>query len=156
MKRNLTILIFTISLLTCAEREILAQVLETKLIHLNDCIRIFGEERFVIKTEEEFLSAVRGDDARRSCLESQEKIDFKKHSLIGIGLQTGYCRTPVGLAFQVVKNRPEKHYALNIAYIDPQGKTCRTPARFDLWLLVPKLPGDFDVRFSVKAVARGQ
>lgn len=152
MKNYFSILFFTLVLITCTDYDVLAQILDTKQIYLNNCIQISGEERLVIKTEDEFLNALRDDANRNNCLQNIEKIDFKANSLIGIGLRTGYCRTPVGLAFEVEKNRAEKYYGLNIVFIDPRGKVCRTPSKYDLWIIVPKLPADYEVRFDIKAV----
>jgi hypothetical protein len=153
LKRCFSTLFFAFALVTCAGApETPAQVLKTKIIYLDDCIETFGEKRFVLRTRDEFLRAVRADAGREKCLDSFEHLDFNADSLLGIGLRTGYCRTPVGLRFQTVKNRKEKYYALDVTYIDPQGKVCRAVSHYDLWLLVPKLPAGYEVRFSARAL----
>ena len=118
---------------------------------MKGCIWLFGIESSVIKTETEFLKAIRNDASRKFCLENLEKIDFKKNSLLGINLNTGYCRTPLGLTFQAVKNEEEKIYSVNITYLGPGG-ICRALSSYDLWILVPKLPDKYEVKFDVKAV----
>jgi hypothetical protein len=156
MKKYFSIFIFITVLIACAEIEVSAQILETKDFEMKGCIPIYGEERFTIKTEAEFLKTIRGDASRKYCLENLEKIDFDKNSLLGINLNTGYCRTPLGLKYQAVKNEDEKSYALNITYFDPQGSVCRALSEYDLWVLVPKLPDDYEVKFDVKAVLSEQ
>ena len=156
MKEHFSNLFFTFVLIACADLAVSAQVLETKPLYLNDCIQIFGEEGLVIKTEADYLRAVRVDDRRDECLESIEKVDFNKYSLIGVSLKTGYCRTPAGFRYQVEKSRHEKAYLLNIRYIEPQGKVCRVPRNFELCILVPKLPDSYQVRFDIKTVRRKQ
>jgi hypothetical protein len=151
MNKRFSIFIFIAVLIACAEVEISAQILETKDFEMKGCIRIYGEERFVIKTEAEFLKAVRGDASRKYCLENLEKIDFDKNSLLGINLNTGYCRTPLGLKYRAVKNENEKIYSINITYLEPRG-VCRALSSYDLWLLVPKLPDEYEVKFDVKAI----
>ncbi len=119
---------------------------------MKNCIPIYGKENFIIKTETEFLKQIRNDGSRKYCLENLEKIDFEKHTLVGINLNTGYCRTPFGLESQTVKNDEEKIYSINITYIEPRG-VCRALSSYDLWILVPKLPDEYEVKFDVKAVS---
>lgn len=153
MKNRLSTFCFAFALIICAGLlEISAQVLKTEIIHLDDCIETGGEKRFVIQTKDEFLQAVRTDDAREKCLESFGHLDFDADSLLGIGLRTGYCRTPIGLRSQLVENKEEKRYEFDITYIDPQNSICPEPRHYDLWLLAPKLPAGYEVVFSVKAV----
>jgi hypothetical protein len=152
MKKRFSIFIFAFVLIACADFSISAQVLETKRFEMKNCIPIYGEKSFVIKTEAEFLETVRNDASRKYCLENLEKIDFDKNSLFGINLNTGYCRTPLGLEYRTERNKKEKFYALNITYTDPQGAGCRALSSYDLWVLVPKLPDDYEVKFNVQAV----
>ena len=156
MKLRFLIFVFFFILTVCAGIEISAQVLETKDFEMKGCIQIYGKESFVIKTEAELLEQIRSDASRKYCLENLEKIDFKKNSLLGINLNTGYCRTPLGLEYQAVKNEDDKSFALNITYFDPRGAVCRALSEYDLWVLVPKLPDDYEVKFDVKAVLSEQ
>ena len=143
--------VFFFLFIVCAVIEVSAQVLETKDFEMKNCIPIYGEKRFIIKTEAEFLEAIRGDGSRKYCLENLEKIDFDKNSLLGINLNTGYCRTPLGLKYQAVKNKGERIYSINITYLEPRG-VCRALSSYDLWILVPKLPDKYEVKFDVKSV----
>lgn len=132
-----------------------AQNLETRRIDLKGCIQTIFDKEFIIKTGETFFKTIRDDGSRDFCLKNLEKIDFDKHTLIGIELNTGYCRTPLGLEAQAVKDETEKQYTLKITYIGPQG-TCRALSQYDLWLLVPKLPDNYMVKFDVKAIPRNE
>ena len=118
---------------------------------MKNCISTHFKKSFIIKTETEFLDQVRKDAGREYCLENLEKINFDKKSLLGINLNTGYCRTPLGLKHQVVKNGKEKIYSINITYIAPRG-SCRALSSYDLWILVPKLPDEYEVKFDIKAI----
>lgn len=126
-----------------------AQNLETRRIDLKGCIQTFFGDQLVIKNRATFLEKI-GDDARRGkCLKDFGKLDFDKNTLLGIELNTGYCRVPLGLEAQAIKDESEKQYVVKISYIEPRG-TCRALSQYDLWLLVPKLPADYAVKFEVK------
>jgi len=130
-----------------------SQILETREVNLRGCIQTIFDKEFIIKDRENFLKAVRNDASRDWCLKNLEKIDFDKYTLLGIELNTGYCRAPLGLTSQTVKNDAEKIYILKISYIEPQG-ICRALSQYDLWVLVPKLPENYTVKFEVKGKAR--
>lgn len=141
---------FTASRLPGKSRS-LPETLETRPIDLKDCIQTIFKRQFVIKDEETYLKAIRNDASRPRCLKEVEKIDFSKHTLLGIGINSGYCRVPRGLAYQAVKDPAKKQYLLSISYIDPRGSVCRAWTQYDLWVLVPKVPEDYEVVFDVKA-----
>jgi hypothetical protein len=128
-----------------------AQTLETRPYEMKGCIRTIYNKQFVIKDNEAFLKAVRNDASRERCLEDLEKIDFSKHTLLGIEINSGYCRAPVGLEYQTLKDETKKQYVVEVSYTDPQGSGCRALSQYDLWLLVPKLPDNYEVKFEVKA-----
>ena len=126
-----------------------AKNVETWDTDLKDCIQTTFEKELIIKDRETFLKKIRNDVSRDQCLKEFEKIDFDKNTLLGIELNTGYCRTPIGLEANAVKNETEKQYILNISYTEPQG-LCRALSRYDLWILVPKIPDNYTVKFDVK------
>lgn len=126
-----------------------AQNLETRQIDLKGCIRTFFGDQFVIKDRETFLKKIPNDMNRNKCLKDFGKFDFAKNTLIGIELNTGYCGVPLLLKSQAVKNEAEKQYVLKISYLEPQG-TCRALSQYDLWVVVPKLPDDYMVKFEIK------
>ena len=151
MKKKFSVLIFMVALIACAGNEITAQNLQTKEFEMKGCIRLFGKDDFVIRSQDELLKAVRNDDSRKSCLETLDKIDFSKNSLLGTNLNTGYCGYPLGLKHQAVKIKRDKIFSVNITYAEPRG-TCRAMSSYNLWLLVPKIPAAYEVKFGVKAV----
>lgn len=128
-----------------------AQTLETRAIDLKGCIQTIYTKQFIIKDNDAYLETMRGDASRESCLKKVEKIDFNKHSLLGIQINSGYCRVPLGLQYQTVKDEAKKQYLLSISYLDPQGAVCRALSQYDLWVLVPKIPAGYEVKFEVKA-----
>lgn len=132
-----------------------SQILETREVNLRGCIQTIFDKEFIIKDRENFLKAVRNDASRDWCLKNLEKIDFDRYTLVGIELNTGYCRVPLGLTSQAVKNDMEKQYILKISYIEPQG-LCRALSQYDLWVLVPKLPENYTVKFEVKGKPRSE
>jgi hypothetical protein len=127
------------------------EILEIRKIDLKGCIQTIFTTQFVIKDEAAYLKTIRNDASRDFCLKNVEKIDFGKHSLVGIDINSGYCGIPTGLEYKVFKDSGKKQYLLDISYIDPQGSTCRALSQYDLWLLVPKLPEGYEVKFEVKA-----
>lgn len=129
-----------------------AEKLETRAIDLKGCIRIYGQNQFVIKDNETYLKEMRDDMSRDRCLKNLEKIDFDKHTLLGIDINSGYCGIPAGLRYETVKDTENKQYLFNISYIDPRGQVCRAMSEYDLWALVPKLPAGYEVKFQVVAV----
>lgn len=136
---------------TCFAASLKAQILETREISSEICIQHIFEQQFVIKDYETYLRLVRADASRDECLKKSEKIDFNKYTLLGIEINSGYCRFPLGLEYQTVKDEAKKQYLLAISYIDPRNSVCRARSQYDLWVLVPKLPDGYEVKFEVKA-----
>lgn len=128
-----------------------AERLETRHIDLKGCIQTIYDKQFVIRDNQTYLNTIRGDATRDWCLKNLEKIDFGKHTLLGIEINSGYCRIPVGLEYQTVKDEAKKQYLLSVSYIDPRGRVCRALSQYDLWVLVPSLPDDYEVKFEVNA-----
>jgi hypothetical protein len=128
-----------------------AQKLETRQIDLKGCIQTSFDKSFIIKDGETFRKSIRNDMQHDSCLKNLEEIDFNKNTLLGIELNTGYCRTPIGLTAQAVKDEAQKQFILKIGYLEPEG-LCRAMSQYDLWVLVPKLPETYTVKFDVKAI----
>jgi len=122
--------------------------LETRAFEMKGCIQTIYTKQFVITDSESYLKSIRNDASRAACLKNLEKIDFDKHTLLGIDINSGYCGVPVGLKYQTVKDEAKKQYLLTISYIDPRGSVCRAMSQYDLWLLVPKLPEGYEVKFT--------
>lgn len=126
------------------------QVLVSREIDLKGCIHTHSGKQFIIKDEATYLKTIRNDGSRDHCLKNLEKIDFEKNSLLGLEINSGYCRRPIGLEFQVLKDETTKEYQFNIDYTDPKGSVCRALSQYDLWVLVPKIPDGFTVKFDVQ------
>jgi hypothetical protein len=130
------------------------ELLPTREADLKGCIQMYIQRSFVIKDKTAFENAVRKDASRAFCLKSFENFDFEKYSLLGIDINSGYCRRPVGLEFQTLKDRFDNKYILKIRFDDPRGAVCRALSQFDLWVLVPKIPDGFDVNFEIEPKQR--
>jgi hypothetical protein len=130
------------------------ETLETRAIDLKGCIHTYFQRSYVIRDEETYLKAIRNDASRPFCLKNVEKIDFTKHTLLGIEINSGYCRVPEGLTYKTIKDSAKKQYLLEISYLDPGYATCRALSQYDLWVLIPKLPEGYEAEFKVKAIAR--
>ncbi|MBS1798111.1 MAG: hypothetical protein JSS81_30125 [Acidobacteria bacterium] len=128
-----------------------AQALETRRVDLKGCIRLTMKGRAIIREQAAFLKAVRDDAGRERCLKDLEKIDFEKYTLLGAQLNTGYCREPLGLDAWTLADEEKKRYVLKISYLEPEG-VCRALSRYDLWVLVPRLPENYTVEFEVAAI----
>jgi hypothetical protein len=126
-------------------------LLKTRPVNLKGCIQTFRKTQHVIRDRETFLKTIRADAGRNWCLENLETIDFEQHSLLGIAIDSGYCGVPSGLKYQVIKDAEKKRYLLHISYIDPGRAICRALRLYDLWLLVPRVPPDYEVEFEVSA-----
>lgn len=124
--------------------------LETRAFDMKGCIQTIYTKQFVIRDNDAFLKTIRADASRDFCLKNLEKIDFSKHTLLGIEINSGYCRTPAGLEHKAVRDETKKQYIVEISWLGPNG-VCRALSQYDLWLLVPKLPEGFEVKFEVKA-----
>jgi hypothetical protein len=132
-----------------------AQSSETKIVKLQQfemkgCIQLFYESEKLIKNQPDFLQAIRNDASREKCLQDLEKIDFDKYSLFGIEINSGYCRYPIGLKWEAIEDTTKKEFHINISYIKPNG-TCRALSQYDLWLLLPKIPNDYQVKSQISA-----
>lgn len=123
--------------------------LKIREIDLKGCIQTIFDKQFIITTETDYLKKIRNDAGRDYCLKNLEKIDFEKESLLGIEVNSGYCRRPIGLEFQVLKNNKLKEYQFSINYTDPKESVCRALSQYDLWVLVPKITENYEVKFNV-------
>ena len=128
-----------------------SEILESREIDLKGCIQTIFTNQFVITDEAAYLKTIRHDASRDACLKNLEKIDFTKNSLLGLEINSGYCDRPSGLEFQVIKDESAKNYLFNIGYNDPKNAVCRAFSQYDLWVIVPKIPDEFKVKFNVEA-----
>lgn len=127
------------------------ELIETRPVEVKGCVKGYGSRQFVIRDAEAYQKAVRGDASRDWCLQNLESIDFTKHSLLGITLVTDYCRRPPGLAHQLTKDTAAKKYLFDISYHTPAG-VCRRMGHWDVWVVVPKIPDDYEVGFRVRKI----
>jgi hypothetical protein len=133
------------------ETEKQSEVLSSRQIDLKGCVQMYPTYQLVIKDETNYLNSIRHDASHEKCLKDVEKVDFEKNSLLGLEINSGYCRRPAGLEFQVLKDETAKQYLFNIGYTDPKGSVCRALSQYELWVLVPKIPDGFEVKFNVQA-----
>jgi hypothetical protein len=124
------------------------EIIETRPIDIKGCIKDFPSGQIVIKDAESFQKEIRTDASRDWCGKNLESIDFNKHSLLGIALVTDYCGRPQGLAHQLIKDTATKKYLFEISYNTPAG-ICRRMGYWDVWVVVPKIPDDYEVNFKV-------
>lgn len=127
------------------------EVLQSREIDLKGCIQTIFKKDFFINDEATYLKTIRNDASRNFCLKEIEKIDFAKNNLLGVEINSGYCQRPQGLKFNVLKDEKTKEIIFEIVYDDPKGSVCRALSQYDLWVLIPKIPIDFTVKFDVSA-----
>lgn len=127
------------------------EIIETRPVDMKGCINNFSSRQFVIKDAESFQKAIRADASRERCRKDLESIDFTKHSLLGITLVTDYCSRPAGLAHQLTKDSATKKYLFDISY-HITAAVCRRMGYWDVWVLVPKIPDDYEVSFKVRKI----
>lgn len=123
-------------------------VLESRQYDAKDCLQMPAWKKDAVRNETEFLKRVRNDMSRERCLKELEKIDFEKNRLFGVNLNSGYCRNPLGLKFTATKDVENKAFVINISYIKPNG-VCRALSSYDLWVVLPKPPSDYLVRYEI-------
>jgi hypothetical protein len=106
----------------------------------------------VIRDDETFQKAI-GDNARYdACRKNLEKIDFSKHSLLGMYITSDYCDRPHGLEYKTLRDDAKKLYTLQVSYTDPRGSLCRRIGHYDLWVLVPKMPDGYKAAFDLRMI----
>lgn len=154
IKAVLPKIIFVIFLSAFCSLTAQAQNLETREIDLKGCIRTYFKQQITLQTKEDFDKAI-DDASRKDCSKNLENIDFDKYSLIGIDLNTGYCRRPLLLKSWVEKDAAKKQFYVKITYIEPQG-TCRALSSYDYWILIPKIPEKYSLTFDVSPENRSQ
>lgn len=133
--------------------------LETRNFDMKGCIPLYRQEigkQVVINDEHTLKSFVWNDLRLERCVEYLKGIDFTKHTLLGIEINSGWCRGgPLGLTYRTLNDEARKRYLVVVSYRSP-GEPCRYSSRYDLWVLVPKLPEGYTVVFEVKANALKQ
>ena len=127
------------------------EIIETRPMDIKGCITNYRSSQFVIRDAESFQKAIRADAGRDWCLKNLESIDFTKHSLLGMTLVTAYCSRPAGLAHQLIKDTATKKYLFDISYHTPAA-LCRRLGHWDVWVVVPKIPDDYEIGFKVRKI----
>lgn len=141
---------YSMDLLLTPKSTTLPESLETRSYQMNDCIHLFEKKRIIIRDDDTFKKSIRSDGSREKCLNKLENIDFDKHTLLGIEINSGHCEIPPGLKYQAIKDSAKKEYILDISYMGPG--SCRALSQYDLWVLVPKLSEDYRINFETKAI----
>jgi hypothetical protein len=144
------ILFFSVTFIAQSTDSKSIKVIQSREIDLKGCIQTHFKKEFVIKNNTEFLNAIRNDASRKFCTENLEKLDFTKNNLVGIEINSGYCRRPVGLEAVVTDDIENKQFIVEISYAKPVG-LCRALSQYDLWLLIPKIPDNYKVSFKFPA-----
>lgn len=144
--KNLGLLLIILGVFISANAQ--ENVLESRQYDAKDCLQMSAWKKDTIREEWEFLKRVRNDASREGCLKKLEKIDFTKERLFGVNINSGYCRSPLGLKFTATKDVENKAFVINISYIKPNG-VCRALSSYDLWVVLPKPPSDYLVRYEI-------
>jgi hypothetical protein len=126
-----------------------AEPVESVEAYLKGCIQTYRQKTFVIRTKEDYLASIRKDAQAESCRENAEQLEFEKYSYLGLEINSGYCRRPLGLEQQVTRDASKKEFVLNVSYLDPGDVTCRALSQYDFWVRIPKIPADYTVDFKV-------
>lgn len=128
--------------------------LETVQYDMSHCVTLYNHgKKQVASTRETLDSLIRKDASEEFCIERLKDFDIERFSLLGINLNSGYCRVPLGLAFTTVKVDFEKKYIFEISYDIPI-VSCRALSSYDLWVKVPSVPNGYTVEFVVSPKER--
>ncbi len=127
--------------------------LETLEIDLKGCARVRNISYQTVIRDDETLQKANGSGGGGDiCRKILEKIDFSKHTLLGIYITSDYCNRPHGLEYKTIRDDTKKLYTLQVSYTDPQGSLCRRIGHYDLWVLVPKMPDGYDAAFNLQKI----
>jgi hypothetical protein len=125
--------------------------LETQAFDMQGCMPLYhpnNSYKMVIRDGQTFQAHIRNDMSREPCLKNLKPIDFDKYTLLGIELNSGWCRVPRGLTYKTLKDDAQKCYRFVVSYRLPV-EPCRARSQYELWVLVPKLPPGYEVTFEV-------
>jgi hypothetical protein len=127
--------------------------LETLPFDMQNCVPFYqaklAGKQLVVSDEGTLRSYARTDMSAERCLRHIRQIDFSKHTLLGIEINSGWCGVPLGLTYQNFKDEAKKQYLFVLTYT-ASGEPCRALSQYALWVLVPKLPPAYEVIFQVK------
>jgi hypothetical protein len=124
--------------------------LKAEQIDVSHCISLnFNGGQKIIQDRKSLNSYIRKDASKNHCILLLKDLDMDAYSLLGINLNTGWCRSPKGLEFVVTKIEATQKYILTISYLSPIG-TCRALSSYHLWVKVPALPDEYQVQFVVE------
>lgn len=127
--------------------------LEAREFDMKGCIALYHPKlnrQVVINDESALRSFIWNDRRFERCLADLKRVDLSKYTLLGVEINSGWCRRPLGLTHRVMKDESQKRYLLRVTYQSP-GEPCRALSQYDLWVLVPKLPDGYKVDFEVSA-----
>ena len=156
MKRSFKYFVVSLLVVFSVENAIGQDTLETVQFDMGRCVNLYSDVNTrVATTRTELDSIIRSDMSRALCMEKLKDVDMENFSLLGINLNSGYCRVPAGLTFTTVKIVSEKKYILVVNYDVPIG-TCRALSSYDLWVKVPSLPDGYTVEFFIEPKERNE
>jgi hypothetical protein len=128
-------------------------LMESREIDVLDCLPLERQSQWILIKDEFLQTALDGKSRECRQLFKNLAIDFNKYTLAGYNVNTGDCYRPPGLGHQVFNDAGEKRYVMEISYIRNHG-ACHVPRWHAVWVLVPKLPGDYGFEFKMNPKER--
>lgn len=128
-----------------------ANAQDVKELDIGRCVPVKYGTTIVINDKAGLWSAIRNDASRDNCIIEIQKlnIDLVKNTLVGVNINSGYCRRPPGLSAELVTNAEDLTVTVNVRYDDPGYERCAALSRFEYWLAVTKPPQGFTIKFDV-------
>ncbi len=122
-------------------------------IALKGCIHLTTRETNIIRDDASLLSAIRNDGSHERCIREITELGIDLHikTLVGVSINSGYCRRPAGLAYDLETDYAKSAVTLKVRYDDPRDGLCAALSRYDLWVLIPKPPEGFSIEIDVGA-----
>ena len=102
----------------------------------------------VIRDKKTLNDQIRKNGSYKRCMKQLKDFDFESQSLIGLNLNTGWCRYPLGLRNEFIEIK-DSAYLLKIYYNAP-GEPCRALSFYDYWIAVPKLPAGYELDILIE------
>jgi hypothetical protein len=128
-------------------------LIESREVEVLGCLPLERQSQWILIKEEFLQTALDGKNPECRQLFKNLAIDFDKYTLAGYNVNTGDCQRPPGLGHQVFNDAGEKRYVMEISYIRNHG-SCHVPRWHAVWVLVPKLPGDYGFEFKLNPKER--
>ncbi len=150
----LLVFVTSLSVVVSAQVQTGRSALGLRELKLEGCVQLIEQDSHVIRSGDELSAAIRKDRSRDHCLSLSEtlEINFATEMLVGINVNSGYCRRPPGLSSKFEYDIVNSRALITVRFNDPEGSTCAALSRYDYWIIVPHVIPEHAFEFRLEAV----